>query len=74
MKVMEHIHAITIRAHVDIDATEFDFITERETSDAIFIFQQVHKKYLGKHKDFTLLLLIWRKLLTGCQRKYCRGL
>ena len=51
MKVAEHILASIKRTQVDIDAMRFGFMPERGTSDTIFILQQVHEKYLGKHKD-----------------------
>ena len=51
MKIMEHILETIIRTQVDIDAMQFGFMPKRGTSEAMFILQKVHEKYLGKHKD-----------------------
>ena len=51
MKVMEHILATIMRTQVDIDAKKFGFMPGRGTFGAIFILQEVHAKYLRKHKD-----------------------
>ena len=67
IKVMEHIPATIIKTHADIDAIQFGFMPGRGTSKAISIVRQVHEKYLANMKIFTVLLLIWRKLLTMCQ-------
>ena len=69
MKVMEHILATIIRTQLDIDAMQFDFMPGRGTTDAIFILQQVHKKYLGKHKDLYFAFVNLEKAFDLVPRK-----
>ena len=69
MKVMEHILAAIIRTQVDIDAMQFGFMPGRGTTDAIFIFRQVHEKYLGKHKDLYLAFVDLEKTFDRVPRK-----
>ena len=79
MKVMEHIIAAIIRTQGDINVMLFGFIIERRTSDAIFIFCQVHEKYLDKHKDLlfcfcwsgeNLWLCAKKSILVGCEETW----
>ena len=69
MKNMEHIIATIIRTQVDIDAMQFGFMPGRGTTDAIFIFRQVHEKYLGKHKDLYFASVDLEKVFDLVPRK-----
>ena len=69
MKVMEHILATIIRTQVDIDAMQFGFMPRRGTTDEIFIFRQVHKKYLSKHKDLYFAFVDLEKAFDCVPRK-----
>ena len=69
MKLMEHILATIIRTQVDIDAMQFGFMSGRGTTDAIFILQQVHQKYLSKHKDLYFAFVDLEKAFDRVPRK-----
>ena len=69
IKVVEHILATIIRTHVDIHAMQFGFMPGRGTTNAIFILQQVHEKYLDKHKDLYLAFADLEKAFERVPRK-----
>ena len=69
IKVVEHILATIIRTHVDIHAMQFGFMPGRGTTNAIFILQQVHEKYLDKHKDLYLAFVDLEKAFERVPRK-----
>ena len=69
MKVMEHTLATIIRTQVDIDAMQFGFMPGTGTTDAIFILQQVHEEYLGKHKDLYFAFVDLEKTFDCMARK-----
>ena len=48
---------------------QFDFMPGRGTTDAIFILRQVHKKYLGKHKDLYFAFVNLEKAFDLVPRK-----
>ena len=48
---------------------QIGFMRGRGTTNAIFTLQQVHKKYLGKHKDLYFAFVDLEKAFDGVPRK-----
>ena len=68
MKVVEHILATIIRTQVDIDAMQFvSCLGEELLMQSIL--QQVHEKYLGKHKDLYFAFVDLEKAFERVPRK-----
>ena len=66
---MEHTLATIIRTQVDIETMQFAFMPGTGTTDAIFILQQVHEKYLDKHKDLYFAFVDLEKAFHCVPRK-----
>ena len=50
MKVVERIFEDRIRQQIDIDDTQFGFMKDKGTTDAIFILRQMQEKFKTKGK------------------------
>ena len=60
MKVLERVLEKRIRCQVAIDIMQFGFMPGKETTDAIFIMQQVQEKHQTKKKklDYAFVDLV----------------
>ena len=62
-KVLERVIEARVRGMVKLEEMQFGFSPEKGTTDAIFIARQVQEKFLGKQKELSMALWIWRRLL-----------
>ena len=51
LKIVQHVLEDIIEDQTSIDSMHFGFMKGKGTTDAIFIMQQLHKKYTGKKND-----------------------
>lgn len=63
MKVWEKMLNKRLKKIVNIDKSQFGFITGRSTSDAIFITRQLQGNNVKRKKSCTTCLSIWKRHL-----------
>ena len=54
---------------VDTDKMQYGYMPGRGTVDAVIVLRRVTEKFRAKNKKLFLYLLIWKRLLIGCQGK-----
>ena len=69
MKVLERIVNGLIRQVVSIDDSQFGFVPDRGTTDAIFVVRQLQEKYLAANKRLYLAFLDLEKAFDRVPRK-----
>ena len=50
-----------------VDQIQFGFMPGRSTVEAIFILRRMQESYREKNRKILSVLLIWKRLLIGCQ-------
>ena len=66
MKVYERVLEKRLRECVEIDAMQFGFMSEKGTTDPIFIVRQLQEEFLEKRKILYLAFVDLEKPLIGC--------
>ena len=62
MKILERVtDFVKLRDVVHIDDMQFEFMTGRDTTDAIFIVRQLQEKYLAKKQDVGMAFVDLKK-------------
>ena len=69
MKVIERVIDRLLRERIDIDEMQFGFVPGRGTTDAIFLFRQLRKKYLGKRNNLYLAFVDLEKAFDRVPRR-----
>ena len=69
-KIIEIVFDSVIRFQVDIDSMQFGFLSDWDTTDAIFILHQLQKKHLGKHKPQYFAFVDLEKAFDCVPRKF----
>ena len=77
LKLLEHAFKLyekvldgQFREVVDINKGPYGFMPGRQTVNAVFLLRRPTEKFRAKKKKFFLYLLIWKRLLIGCQGKF----
>ena len=65
IKVLERIVDSLIRQLVSIDDSQFDFVSGRGTTDAIFVVRQLQEKYLAANKRLYMAFVNLEKAFDG---------
>ena len=55
---------------VDIGKMHYGLMQGRGTADAVFVLRRLMEKFRPKIRSCFLHLLIWKRLLIGCQGSY----
>ena len=69
MKILERIVDGLIRQVVSIDDSQFGFVLGRGTTDAIFVFRQLQRKYLAANKRLYMAFVDLEKAFDRVPRK-----
>ena len=69
MKILERIVVGPIRQVVSIDDSQFGFVPERGTTDAIFVVWQLQEKYLVTYKRLYMAFVDFEKVIWWVLRK-----
>ena len=69
MKVLERIVDGLIRQVVSIDDSQFGFVPDRGTTDAIFVVRQLQEKYLAANKRLYMAFVVLEKAFDRVPRK-----